>query len=140
MSGTLVGAVLAALLLVLVVLAALGASRLRVLSSRIGSFECGARPAEPAGGSWTAGIAHYGAGRIEWWRSWSLAPRPAQTWGRRELEVVDRAPLGPDDPGTLLVRCRYGGQDLELSMSAEALAGLTAWLEAAPPTDAHHVI
>ncbi|WP_298459385.1 DUF2550 domain-containing protein [uncultured Cellulomonas sp.] len=137
MTGTLIAAVLGVLLLVLVVTAALGASRLRVLSGRIGAFECGTRP---AGSAWTAGIAHYGAGRIEWWRSWSLAPRPALTWWRADLELLGRAPLDPADPGTLVVLCRYHGDDLELSMSADALAGLTAWLEAAPPTDARRVI
>ena len=139
-TGTLIAALLGALLLVLVVTAALGASRLRVLSGRIGSFECGARAVDPPGAPWTAGIAHYGAGRVDWWRCWSLAPRPACTWWRADLELLGRAPLDPADPGTVAVRCRYHGAELELSMSADALAGLTAWLEAAPPTGAHRVI
>jgi len=139
-SGTLIGALLGAAVLALVVVAALGASRLRVLSGRIGSFECGARTVEPTRGPWSAGIAHYGAGRIDWWRSWSLAPRPACTLWRQDLEVLGRTPLDPAAPGTLVVRCRYHGTELDLSMSPDALAGFTAWLEAAPPTDAHRVI
>lgn len=134
-------AVLGAIVLALVVTAALGASRLRVLSGRIGSFECAARPAEDPGSAWTAGIAHYGAGRLDWWRSWSLAPRPARTWGRSELRVVGRAPfVGPGGAEQLVVRCRHGEGDFELTMSADAFAGLTAWLEAAPPTDISRVI
>jgi hypothetical protein len=40
----------------------------------------------------------------------------------------------------LVVRCRYGADELELTMSHGAFAGFTAWLEAAPPTDIHRVI
>jgi hypothetical protein len=138
---SLIGAVLGAVLLVLVVAVALGASRLRVLSSRIGSFVCATRSVHPAAGPWTAGIAHYGVGRIDWWRSWSLAPRPARSWLRDELEVVARARLSAaGDQDLVLVRCRYQGTDFDLTMSSDASAGLTAWLEAAPPTDVSRVI
>ena len=138
MTGELIGAVLGALVLVLVITAALGASRLRVLSSRVGSFVCAARPAARA---WTAGIAHYGTGRIDWWRSWSLAPRPARSWLRHDLQVVERSPLRrAGDPDLVLVRCRYRGKEFDLTMSADACAGLTAWLEAAPPTGLSRVI
>jgi hypothetical protein len=140
-TGSLIGAVLGAVLLVLVVAIALGASRLRVLSSRVGSFVCAARPVQPSAGSWTAGIAHYGVGRIDWWRSWSLAPRPARSWCRDELVVVARARVAPAGGQDLvLVRCRYQGTDFELTMSPDASAGLTAWLEAAPPTGVSRVI
>jgi Protein of unknown function (DUF2550) len=138
LSGELIGAVLGAVLLVFVVTAALGASRLRVLSGRVGSFVCAARP---AAGSWSAGIAHYGAGRIDWWRSWSLAPRPSRSWFRDELQVVQRASLARSgDQDLVLVRCRYHGKEFDLTMSADACAGLTAWLEAAPPTGLSRVI
>jgi hypothetical protein len=140
-TGSLIGAVLGAVLLLLVVAIALGASRLRVLSRRVGSFVCAARPVQPAPGSWTAGIAHYGVGRIDWWRSWSLAPRPARSWCRDELEVVARSRLAPaGEQDLVLVRCRYQGEDFDLTMSSDASAGLTAWLEAAPPTDISRVI
>jgi hypothetical protein len=140
-TGTVVAAALGAVVLVLVVIALLGASRLRTLSGRVGSFLCSARPAQPPGAAWSAGIAHYGAGRIDWWRSWSLAPRPARSWRREDIEVTGRAPLpGAADPDTVLVRCRYQGTDYELTMSGDAFAGLTAWLEAAPPTDFSRVI
>ena len=138
MSGELIGAVLGAVVLVLVVTVALGASRLRVLSGRVGSFVCAARP---AAGPWTAGIAHYGTGRIDWWRSWSLAPRPSRSWLRKDLEVVGRSSLARDgDQDLVLVRCRYRGKRFDLTMSADACAGLTAWLEAAPPTGLSRVI
>lgn len=124
-----------------VVVLALGASRLHTLSGRIGSFVCHARQTAPPGGAWVAGIAQYGAGRLDWWRSWSLAPRPARTWLRSELEVIGRAPLDTAGrPDQYLVRCRHQGVDFELTMSLDAYTGLTSWLESAPPTTLSKVI
>ncbi|GED09820.1 DUF2550 domain-containing protein [Cellulosimicrobium cellulans] len=121
-------------LLVLVLLAiGLGAWRLRALSHRVGSFECGARRAGAAGAPWVAGIAHYGVGRIDWWRLWSVSIRPARTWSRYDLVIAGREPFVGDGPDTYLVRCRYHGQEFELTMSRAAYEGLASWLEAAPP-------
>lgn len=125
-------AVLGALALVL----ALGISRLRTLSRRVGSFNCNARPTGNPEGSWTPGIAQYAVGRIEWWRCWSLSPRAARTWYRDRLEVTGRFPLAAEDPGQearFLVQCRYDGMDFELNISAGDYTGLASWLEAAPP-------
>lgn len=125
-------AVLAALALVL----AAGISRLRTLSRRVGSFNCSARPTGNPEGSWTPGIAQYAVGRIEWWRCWSLSPRPARTWYRERLTVTARTPLDPDERGQgdhYLVQCRYDGLDFELELAAGDYFGLASWLEAAPP-------
>lgn len=117
------------------------ASRLRTLSGRVGSFTCGARPGSAPGGPWVAGIAQYGAGRLDWWRSWSLSPRPARTWLRSEFEVTDRLPLsGAGRPDLYLVRCRHLDVAFELAMSPEAYAGLTSWLEASPPSTIARII
>jgi hypothetical protein len=123
-----------AVLVVLALVVTAGASRLRTLSRRVGSFPCSARPAGNPHAAWSLGIAHYAVGRIEWWRCWSLAPRPTRTWLREELTITGRVPL--DQAGhqdEYLVRCRYEGTDFELTMSSGAYAGLTSWLEAAPP-------
>jgi len=120
---------------------AMGASRLRTLSGRVGSFVCGARPEQPAGGAWVAGIAQYGSGRLDWWRSWSLSPRPARSWLRTEFRVTGRVPLdGAGRPGLYLVRCQHLDTEFELTMSFEAYAGLTSWLEAAPPSTLPRVL
>ena len=141
MTGTVIAAALGAAVLLVLVVALLGASRLRTLSGRVGSFGCTGRVAEPPGRPWSAGIAHYGAGRIDWWRSLSLAPRPSRSWRREDIEVVSREPVpGAADPDLVLVRCRHQGTAYELTMSRDAYAGLTAWLEAAPPTDFSRVI
>jgi hypothetical protein len=140
-TGTVVAAALGAAVLVVLVVLAIGASRLRTLSVRVGSFPCSARLADPPGTAWSVGIAHYGAGRIDWWRSWSLAPRPARSWRREDIQVTGRAAVtGAADPDLVLVRCRHQGTDYELLVSEGAYSGLTAWLEAAPPTDFSRVI
>lgn len=126
--------VVIAVLVVLALIVAAGVSRLHTLSRRVGSFPCAARPYGNAQAAWSLGIAHYAVGRIEWWRCWSLSPRPARTWFREQLAVVDRRPLdAAGQPGQYLVRCRYDGVDFELTISAGAYAGLASWLEAAPP-------
>jgi len=113
---------------------ALGGSRLRTLSGRVGSFVCGARPAHPANSPAVAGIAQYGAGRLDWWRSWSLDPRPAHSWQRTKFLVTGHEPLSvPGRPDLFLVQCQHLGVDFELTMAPEAYAGLTSWLESAPP-------
>jgi hypothetical protein len=125
-------AVLGALALVL----AAGISRLRTLSRRVGSFNCAARATGNPEGSWTPGIAQYAVGRIEWWRCWSLSPRPARTWPGAGRGFPRPTPLDPDERGQgdhYLVQCRYDGLDFELDLAAGDYFGLASWLEAAPP-------
>jgi len=131
---------LVALLLVLaaVVVIGLGVSRWHTLTRRVGSFRCSV----VSGGRGVRGIAHYGARHLYWWRLRSLAPRPEHVWPRGAIAVVERRPAAPggDLRGPLLVRCEVGGgESVDLLMTAEAYAGLTSWLEAAPPV-AHTVI
>ncbi|WP_265521903.1 DUF2550 domain-containing protein [Oerskovia flava] len=122
------------LLTAVLVVVGLGVVRLRALVHRVGSFECGLRPAGNPQGAWTQGIAHYGVGRIDWWRFWSVSLRPAQTWSREDLTITGRVPLdAAGRPDVYLVRCSYQGRDVELTMSSGAYAGLASWLEAAPP-------
>lgn len=124
---------LAALLAALALVAAL-ATRQRRLIRRVGSFTCcwAAGAAQLAG---VPGVAQYGTGRLDWWRSVSLLPRPARSWSREQLEVVQRQELSEhDERGRLLVRvsCRHGAETFTLTMSAPAYAGLVSWLEARP--------
>ncbi|WP_233404715.1 DUF2550 domain-containing protein [Actinotalea solisilvae] len=124
----------AALLLVAVVPVGLYVSRQRTLSRRVGSFTCLARPDEP-GAAWTAGIAHYGATQLSWWRTLSLAPRPARCWSRATLTLLERVPVDqPDDRGEpqVLLHCAHGDDRFQLLMSAPACAGLVSWLESGP--------
>ncbi len=117
------GVLLATALLVL----ALYCSRQRTLSRRIGSFGC-----------YLAGVpgrAQYAKGRLVWWRTLSLAPRPAEVWMRGDLVIEGSEPLGSEDGSgrpLMRARCRHGDRSLDLTMSAAAYSGLVSWLESAP--------
>lgn len=131
-----------ALLLVVaaLVVLGLGLSRWSSLTRRVGSFRCSLR----VGTRWSRGIAHYGARHLYWWRLRSLAPRPGRVWPRGAMEVLERTFVDATVVGgPYLVRCRVPGpagpEEVELLMTPEAYAGLTSWLEAAPPVP-HHVI
>ena len=117
------------------IVVALGAMRLRTLMHRVGSFACNGRLLGNPNEQFTPGIAHYCVGRIEWYRAWSLSPRPARVWQRGTLEILDKTllPAAKDRPMMLAVACRYQSHQFELAISEAAYAGLASWLESAPP-------
>jgi hypothetical protein len=122
------------LLLVAVGVLGLFLSRQTTLSGRVGSFTCGLRSLD-AGAAWSSGIAQYGTGRLLWWRVLSLAPRPARSWRRTELALLERSDTGERDQRgqrVLRVRCRHAEETFELMMSEAACAGLVSWLESGP--------
>ena len=91
-----------------------------------------------AGRGWAYGIAQYENDRIDWFRIFSYAYRPAAVLTRRDLEVIGRRDaVGHDElalfPGWAIVECRFGTGLVELAMSPDALTGFLSWLEAAPP-------
>lgn len=133
---------LVALVVVLAVATVIGLafSRWQTLNRRVGSFTCAVRRGT-GDAPWVSGVAQYGAESLYWWRLWTLSPRPARTWSRSRLEVIERGALDGTSrlDRTLLVRCEIDGEQLDLVMSPEAYAGLTSWLEAAPPVG-HRVI
>ena len=113
--------------------------RRRVLSRNGGTFELSyrARP-EKAGRGWLLGLGRYSGDTLEWFRIFSLSPRPKYTWrrgslsyvGRREPEGSERMSLYPDH---VVVQCHSADGELELAMAPSSLMGFQAWLEAAPP-------
>lgn len=131
MRGGLVVAVVTVVLLALV--ASLWLSRRHTLDRRVGSFRCALRH----GTRWPGGVAQYGAAAFYWWRSWSLAPRPARRWERESLTIVAKRQADvPGAAGQLVVTCRARSDaqpvEFELLLSADAYAGLTSWIEATP--------
>jgi hypothetical protein len=91
-----------------------------------------------AGRGWAYGIAQYENDRIDWFRIFSYAYRPAAVLTRRDLEVIGRRDaVGHDElalfPGWAIVECRFGTGIVELAMSPDALTGFLSWLESAPP-------
>jgi hypothetical protein len=148
-----------AALLIVLVLAAVGIATRRFLLERGGgTVECGLRRGQ--NGSWRLGVASYQREELNWFGALGMTMRPDVVFPRRDLTVVSRrlpteaeaASLGP---GMIVVECQLGedgggfgpmpddalgpggspgaGRIVELAMGEEALTGLLAWLEAAPP-------
>ena len=87
---------------------------------------------------WTLGIGRYSGDVLECFRIFSLSPRP-----RRRLERGTVTYLGQRTPQGMEVHAIYAGHviiacstprgPVELALAPDALTGLLAWLEAAPP-------
>lgn len=113
--------------------------RRRVLSRHGGTFELSYRVrSERAGRGWLLGLGRYSGETLEWFRIFSLSPRPKATWARSDL-VYDgrRAPEGAEEmslyPEHLVIELTSRDAALELAMSPASLTGFQAWLEARPP-------
>jgi hypothetical protein len=113
--------------------------RRRVIARHGGTFEFSVRVRSGrAGRGWVLGVGRYTAGHLEWFRIFSLSPRPRFVYERRTLEfVARREPEGVEGyslySGHIVVTCRTPAGLLEVAMSPEALTGFLAWLEAGPP-------
>lgn len=115
-------------------------ARRRVLSRNGGTFELShrTRPHEEPGRGWLLGLGRYSGEELEWFRIFTLSPRPKRSWNRawlsyvgaRQPEGLERTVLYPDH---LVVECESPQGLVELAMSRESLTGFQAWLEARPP-------
>lgn len=117
--------------------------RRRWLSRDGGTFECSVRVRPPkqsgpaASRGWMLGLGRYSGDRLEWFRIFSLAPRPRHVFSR-SMEVVERrTPHGPEAfalySGHIALKVATPSGPIELAMSEGALTGFLAWTEAAPP-------
>ena len=91
-----------------------------------------------AGRGWSYGIAQYENDRIDWYRIFSYAYRPAAVLTRRDLDVIGRRDAEGHEElalfsGWTIVECRFGTGLVELAMSPDALTGFLSWIEGAPP-------
>ena len=125
--------------ILLVALAVWLVLRRRWLSRRGGTFDlCVRVRSSRAGRGWVLGVGRYHEDDLEWFRIFSLSPRPRLTFRRAELEYVGRRDPGGVESyslysGHIIVSCRTPTGLMEVAMSPEALTGFLAWLEAAPP-------
>lgn len=130
----------AGVLLVLALLYAVAlVVRRRVIARHGGTFELShrVRTARPGRG-WLLGVGRYSGERLEWFRIFSLSPRPKRAWvredltydGRREPEGAEQVSLFPDH---VVISCRTPQGPIELAMGPAAVTGFQAWLEARPP-------
>ena len=134
--------------LVLVVLFLYGVAlivRRRVLARRGGTFELSHRArTDKAGRGWVLGLGRYTSTTLEWFRIFSLNPRPHRVWQRDDLTYVDRREPGGVEqlslyPDHVVIRCTSRDGEVELALSQEALMGFQSWLEASPPSAAQHL-
>ncbi len=111
-----------------------------VISRGVGTFECSMRRTDShhVGGGWMPGIARYERDRLDWFRVFTVSPKPSRSLVRARLMILDhRVPQGSEIyavlPDWVIVRCGYDNHTLELAMSELAYSGLATWLESAPP-------
>ncbi|TIC88762.1 DUF2550 family protein [Nocardioides sp. GY 10113] len=113
--------------------------RRRLLARNGGTFELShrLRMGRPGRG-WVLGLGRYSGERLEWFRIFSLSPRPRASWARSELSYVDQRTAADTEsnalfPDHLVIECSSPRGPVELAMSASSLTGFQAWLEARPP-------
>ena len=95
------------------------------------------KPSEPGAG-WVLGVGRFAGDDLEWYRVFSLSPRPRRTLSRRELTVcARRPPQGAERhallAGAVVMECRERRGQVSLAMDPSAVTGFLAWLEARPP-------
>ncbi|MEZ0166318.1 DUF2550 domain-containing protein [Kineococcus sp. LSe6-4] len=129
----------------LVVVLVLVVLRRRRLLARLGTFDCSIRQARGARRRWALGVAQYERDRLDWYRTFSLSPRPSCTYARRALAVTvfrdaEGLELAAVQPGAMIVECRLEtgavagqGEEIEFAMGRDAYTGFASWLESAPP-------
>ena len=113
--------------------------RRRVLSRNGGAFELSfrVRTSRPGRG-WLLGLGRYSGESLEWYRYFSLSPRPKRVLlrsrltfgGRRETAGVEQMSLYPDH---VVIFCTTPDGQVELAMSPASLMGFQSWLESGPP-------
>ena len=125
----------AGVLLLLIILYGLAlVVRRRVLARHGGTFELSHRVSR----GWLLGFGRYSGEALEWFRFFSLSPRPKARWQRDELTYDGRRePLGAEQtslyPDHVVIRCQTARGVVELAMSEASLTGFQSWLEARPP-------
>lgn len=113
--------------------------RRRLLSRNRGTFELSYRVrSERAGRGWLLGLGRYSGDSLEWFRIFSLSPRPKRVWRRSGLAFAgQRAPVGVEQVSLyadhVVVLCTTPDGEIELAMSRSSLTGFQSWLEAGPP-------
>jgi hypothetical protein len=128
--------------LVLVLLGCYGIAliiRRRILARNGGTFELSYRArSTKVGRGWVLGIGRYTGESLEWFRIFSLSPRPKRVWHRFDTEYAGRrGPIGGEQVSLFAdntnVSCISASGEVELAMSESTLMGFPSWLEAMPP-------
>jgi hypothetical protein len=113
--------------------------RRRWLSRSGGAIEMSLRlKPRSQGRGWVLGLGRFVADDLQWFRVFSLSPRPRRTLSRRVLDVLARrAPTGPESlaliKGMEVVELSSAGRKVEIGLDTAMLTGFLAWLESRPP-------
>lgn len=111
----------------------------RQVIARAGSIEVSLRLSTYVEGrGWSPGIGRFVGEDFYWYRVFSFAVRPRRIFERRAFVVEQRRRPDAEEerslPGqTVILRCRYGGEMVEIAMAEGTVTGFLSWLEAAPP-------
>lgn len=106
--------------------------RRRLIQRSGGTFDCSVRFRQTRRGrGWVLGLARYTDDTMQWFRVFSLAPRPRRVFTRKDLVVRSRRSPVPTEALMLytdhiVVACSCGGQVVELAMAEDALTGFLA--------------
>ncbi len=113
--------------------------RRRLIARNGGTFELSyrMRTAHPGRG-WLLGLGRYSGDSLEWFRIFSLSPRPRMGWSRQSMTYAGRRELvGAEEmslyAGHVVVCCSTPEGPFEIAMSEASLTGFQAWIEAGPP-------
>jgi hypothetical protein len=84
------------------------------------------------------GLGRYEGESLQFYRVFGVLLRPLRSFSRDTITVRHRRqPVSSEQQvlytGHLVVECTVAGEHVELAMSPEAVTGLLAWLESAPP-------
>lgn len=125
------------LLLPVLLYAAALVVRRRWVTRNGGTFELSYRP-RPGRRGWVLGLGRYSGDLLEFFRVFSVVPRPLVVLDRAGLQYAgqrtpDRSETHALYAGHVVVSCRTAEGVIELAMSPDAVTGLLSWLEAAPP-------
>ena len=113
--------------------------RRRFVSRHGGTFELSYRVrSSRAGRGWLLGLGRYSGESLEWFRYFSLSPRPKRVLQRSELVYAGRRPAeGAEQmslyPDHVVISCTTPSGVVELAMSPASLMGFQSWLESGPP-------
>lgn len=131
--------ILLGLVLLVVLYGALLVFRRRWIARHGGTFDLSFRARSARSGrGWVLGVGRYTGEVLEFFRIFSVLPRPALVFERADLAYRGRRePVGSEGhalyAGHVIVGCTTSRGDLELAMAPEAVTGFLAWLEATPP-------
>jgi hypothetical protein len=125
-----------------VVVAGLGAFLVRriTLLRGGGTVEMSLRlyPDGQHGRGWALGVGRFVGDELQWFRTFSLSPRPKRVLSRHDLSVTGRRrPIGGESlalmSGSVVLVCTNPAGPVDLAMTEAAETGFLSWLESAPP-------